>query len=126
MIGAQKRDAVGQLVNFAVTEKYASFGSQNAGALEMVQVCIEGNFAESKNHFHTLQDGDLTRHMHRAVRYFVRCRLVVRRSTVHHSGDLCNVELLTIVSMERGRLRGKARGVQNAIQEVTRAVAGER
>ena len=53
------------------------------------------------------------------------CWLVVGWRAVHGRGDTHLCQLLSVVSMRRGRLRCQARPVQGGIKPVTAAISGE-
>src|ERR1700761_7335590 len=125
MVGAKQLDTVGQLIKFSVAKNQAGFRGKNTGPLEMTKVGVKSNLAEYQNDFHTVERPDLFGHVDGTIGDFDRRGFVVRRRAVDDGGDVEIAELLAVVFVQRGWLRGKAGAVQDATKEVSGAVAGK-
>src|SRR5437868_7617953 len=91
----------------------------------MIEVAVEGNFAQHEHDLQLLQSFHLAIKKRRAVSELLSGRLVVRRSATSNGGDVDIAQLQAIAAVSGRGLRGKAHFVQDGIHEVAGAIPGE-
>ena len=115
----------GQGVLCAVNKGKTGAHSDTAGALQMSQQTIECDTSEADNNAKMLEEGNLLVEPGRAVAQFLWCGLVRGWCSTPNRGDPKIGELHTVIARCGVGLRGKARFMQNRIQEIPGAVTRE-
>ncbi len=107
-------------------EEQTGLRLNRSGALQIIQISIEADFAEHHHHPEFFEQGDFAVEILRAIGKFIGQRLVLRRGTAHRRRNVSIGESHAIVAPGGQRLRSKAGLMQDRIHEVARTVAGKR
>jgi len=126
VVGGQQDLAIRHRVPGTVPELVRFLAPQLAPALQVVQVGLESNSAQSHNHFQILQPIHFAIEIRRAVGQFLRQRLVVGRRTARGCGDIEIPQFEAICAVNGRGLVGKPRLEQNRIHEFARSIASKR
>src|SRR5215813_4541203 len=125
MIGAQENAPGGQRVLSSVDENISGLRLEQAVPLQIIEVSVESNLAQNGHHLYPAEFSEFAIEEGRAASNFIGIGLILRRCAADGGCDVGIVKFQAVTAMSGRRLRGKARLVKNAIEEVPGAVAGK-
>lgn len=125
MIARQQPAVAWNAIFHAMAEEPLAAAVDLTCAQQVSDDAIETDFSQTNDHAHMRQRGDFFVEPGRAGSNFVRQGLVAGRGAANDGSDPCTDEAHAVAPVTGGGLRGKARAIEQRVEEVSRAVAGE-
>ena len=108
-----------------MTEDEGRTGGDYAAGFQDVEVDVEGDLAQGDDHLQVGQQFQLALEIGTAVAQFLRRGFVAGRSAMGGGGDVEIVERQPVVAGNAGGAGGETGFVENPVEDVAGAVAGE-
>ncbi len=126
MITGQQANFIWHHIAGSMSEPIFGFPFYDSPGMQISQVAVESNLAQTHNDAHLSKALKLFRKVIGTIADFLWCGLVTRGRTTHHRSDPGVPQLKTIMSRNTLRLVRKANLVKNRIHKVSGTVTSER
>ena len=126
VIAAEQGKTVGQVVLGGMAEGVERAAADDGGRDQVGEIAVPGNLTEADDDLDARQVDDLVGQMNGAVANLLRCGFVAGWGATDDGGDPGVAQPEAIVARGGLGVGGEAERMQDGVQEVARAVAGER